>query len=95
MRLLISLSWLTLDMYAEKETLNSTKRAQTNKDAEPEPVSSTTGKGSAIRRVTLVVSFFFISTVLLIQLRVSSTRGHNILIWFRFSLQCFLELALP
>uniref|UniRef100_A0A804QPF3 Thylakoid membrane protein TERC, chloroplastic n=1 Tax=Zea mays TaxID=4577 RepID=A0A804QPF3_MAIZE len=44
-----------VSLSSEKETLNSTPRAQTNKDAEPEPVSSTTGKGSAIRRVTLVV----------------------------------------
>ncbi|CAD6273141.1 unnamed protein product [Miscanthus lutarioriparius] len=38
----------------EKETLNSTPRAQTNKGAEPVPASSTNRKG-AIRRVTLVV----------------------------------------
>lgn len=84
-----------MDMYAEKETVNSTPRAQTNQGAEPVPVSSTSGKGGAIRKVTLVVSIFCLSTILLIQLRASSTHGANILGWFRFSLRWFLELALP
>lgn len=82
-------------MYAEKETVNSTPRAQPKKGAEPVAVSSTSGKGSAIRRVTLVVSFFYLSTILLIQLKVTSTHGANTLGLFRFSLPCFLELALP
>ena len=83
-----------MDIYAEKETLNSTPRAQTNKGAEPVPASSTNRKG-AIRRVTLVVSFFCLPAILLIQLGVSSMHGANILGWFRFLLRWFLELALP
>jgi len=80
-------------MYAEKESINSTPRAQTNKGVEPVPVSSTNRKG-AIRRVTLVVSFFYLRTILLIQFGASSMHGANILGWFRFSLRWFLELAL-
>ena len=80
-------------MYAEKESINSTPRAQTIKGAEPVLVSSTNRKG-AIRRVTLVVSFFYLRTILLIQFGASSMHGANILGWFRFSLRWFLELAL-
>ena len=44
-------------VYAEKDTVNSTPGAQISKGTEAVPESSMTGKGSAIRRVTLVVSF--------------------------------------
>ncbi|XP_062230594.1 thylakoid membrane protein TERC, chloroplastic-like [Phragmites australis] len=44
-----------LDLSSEMETTNSTPHGQTNKGTKPVPESSVTGKGSAIRRVTLVV----------------------------------------
>lgn len=44
-----------VSLSSEKETVNSTPRAQPKKGAEPVAVSSTSGKGSAIRRVTLVI----------------------------------------
>lgn len=40
---------------SENKSVNSTPHAQTNKGTEPVPVSSVTKKGSAIRRVTLVI----------------------------------------
>ena len=46
-----------MDAHAEKDTVNSTPGAQISKGTEAVPESSMTGKGSAIRRVTLVVSF--------------------------------------
>jgi len=44
-----------MDAHAEKDTVNSTPGAQISKGTEAVPESSMTGKGSAIRRVTLVI----------------------------------------
>ncbi|KAL6624330.1 hypothetical protein ACP70R_031651 [Stipagrostis hirtigluma subsp. patula] len=49
------LLWLTMDAYAEMETTNPTPRAQIDKDTKPAPEAGVTGKGAAIRRVTLVI----------------------------------------
>ncbi|KAL6865389.1 hypothetical protein ACP4OV_016540 [Aristida adscensionis] len=46
---------LSSGAYAEMETTNSTPRAQIDKDTKSALKTSMTGKGSAIRRVTLVV----------------------------------------